>query len=561
VNARRRSGLSALLVLCAALLGGAAGQPALAAPASVLGSGSSYVNLAMNQWKAQAGQPVQYTPSGSPNGMSLYKAGVGAFAGTEAEFSSLQILDQDVTRGFQYVPDVAGATAIMYNLVEKSGQKVDYLHLDPATVARIFIGRITRWSDPAISATNKGIVFPDEPIQVVLRGGQSGTTALFYDFVSSTLGQEYVDWYEGNGCGSARIRPVQILCQNANAFPGKEPVKFNDSQQIAQFVGNDRVGRFAIGFDEFGYAKSERVPAAWIRNASGAYVQPYAENISAAMESATLRPDLSQELSGVYTSRNPKAFPISAYSYITLPCAASTDRPTCKGAYADPGQTETMAGFLSYIACDGQTAMATLGYSPLPPNLSQEMANSVGRLTAQPAKVLTSGNCANPRFRGSLGAGASSPCDPFVCGAAAGASSGGGGPATGSAPGATGGGAGPAGAGGPGASRAAGGRGAGGPAAGGPGAGGPAAGGPGAGGPGAGGAPGAAPGRAGSGTDAVGGGSAADSWRQAAPVAFDAPKPHESFGAGPLLLLVGAVLLPWLAAVLTRRRRARRSPG
>ncbi len=532
-----------LLLASTALLAVATGQPASATPTSALGSGSSYVNLAMNQWKSQAnaaGIPVQYTPTGSPAGMSLYQAGKSAFAGTEAEFPSLQINDADVPRGFQYVPDVAGATAIMYNLREKSGQKVDYLHLDPATVARIFIGTITRWSDPAITATNKGIVFPDEPIKVVLRGSKSGTTALFYDFIASTLGQEYVTWFEGNGCGSARIRPVIIECSNPAALNSRPTtLSFGDSQQIAQFVANDNVGQFSIGFDEFGYAKSEKVPTAWVRNAAGAYVLPYAENISAALESATLRPDLTQELSGVYASRNAKAYPISAYSYITLPCAPSPDRTSCKGAYSDPGQTETMSAFLSYIACAGQTSMAALGYSPLPPNLSQEMANAVGRLTAQPAKGLTAGTCSNPRFAGSLGAGASSPCDPFLCAAAGGGSgssggSGGGGAATTLRPGAkVPGAAGPAAA-APAATAAT-------SAADAAGAGG-------------------APGLAGSDAAAIGGGSGPGSWRKASPVAFDAPRVPAGPDGRALLLLVGAVLLPVLGRwwKLTRSGERRR---
>ena len=544
---RARSVLALLLTGLITLLVVAVGQPASAAPTSALGSGSSYVNLAMNQWKSQAnaaGIQVQYTPTGSPAGMTLYKNGGSAFAGTEAEFPSLQVADADVTRGFQYVPDVAGATAIMYNLREKSGQKVDYLHLDAVTVARIFIGTITKWSDPAISASNKGIVFPDVPIKVVLRSGRSGTTALFFDFIASTLGQEYVTWFEGNGCGSARIRPVIIECSNPSSVNNRPTtVAFGDSQQIAQFVANDNNGQFSIAFDEFGYAKTEKVPTAWVRNAAGGYVLPYAENISAALESAALRPDLTQELSGVYASKNPKTYPISAYSYITLPCGQSPDRPTCRGAYPDPGQTQTMAAFLSYVSCAGQTSMATLGYSPLPPNLSQEMAKAVGRLTGQPAAALTATTCSNPRFAGSLGADAASPCDPFLPSCAAGVgSSGGAGPGAGGA-GAAGGVASTR----PGVSKA-------------PGTG-PAAAAPtaavGAGVAGA----GAAGGLAGSDTAAIGGGSEPGRWRKAFPVAFDAPRVRAEPGGWVLLLLIGAVLLPVLTGVGLRRWRASRAGG
>ena len=150
-----------------------------------------------------------------------------------------------------------------------------------------------------------------------------------------------------------------------------------------------------------------------MQNASGTYQLPYAQNISAALESAQLNPDLSQNLSGVYASSNPLTYPISAYSYIVTQCAPSPDRATCKGPYSNPGITSTFSKWLRYIACDGQVNMAAIGYSPLPPNLSQEMANAIGRMQGTSPETLTAANCANPRFKGELGADAGAPPDPI----------------------------------------------------------------------------------------------------------------------------------------------------
>lgn len=545
----------------------------------VTGSGSTYVGIAMRQWVAEGqaqGLSINYTPTGSPTGMSLYAQSQVDFAGTEAEFQSLSA--PNPPRGFQYVPDVAGATAIMYNVKESSGTQVDYLHLDRQTVARIFIGQITRWSDPAISATNKNIVFPDQPIRVVLRGSPSGTTALFYDFIASTLGAEYANKYVAFGCGNAQIRPVQIQCQKPGFIPSF--VSFNDSDQIAQYVGSPG-GQWSIGFDEFGYAKVHKVPTAWIRNTSGAYVLPYAQNISAALESAKLRPDLSQELAGVYASGNPQAYPISAYSYLVTQCGTSADRPSCTGSYPNAGQSGTLAKWMSYIACSGQISMAAQGYSPLPPNLSQEMANSVARLSGTPAVTLTKDNCANPRFAGSLGAGATSPCDPFDSACKAPGSSSGGGPAAGSttpggspagkAPAASAPRPGPGAGSGPGSGSGSGGAAAPGGAAGSGGSGGvsgsPTSGNTAAG-PGASGASGGVDqtaGAAGSSAAAtqgsadgrvlaVGGGSDAASWKKADPTQFTAAVPADPFGWLPAALLALVVLVPVLVTSLGSRR-------
>jgi phosphate transport system substrate-binding protein len=402
-----------LVVILATGVLTAASSPAGAAPARVNGSGSTYVALAMQQWVADAqtaGLSVNYLPTGSPDGLTSYANGLTDFAGTEAEFSALSGgVDSVPPRGFQYTPDVAGAVAIMYNVDDQAGRTVDYLHLSRETIAKIFMGYITNWDDPEITADNKGLVLPNEPISVVYRSGQSGTTALFYDFVQHTDPTLFAQWAAKNRLPTD-VRIVQL--DSSPSFAPKT-IALSGSDQIAQFVGSPN-GKWSITYDEFGYAVTYHVPAAWVENAAGNWVQPYAENISAALESATLRPDLSQELSGVYASTNPDAYPISAYSYIVTQCAPSADRATCHGPYSNPGIAETFAQWMRYIACDGQVNMAQIGYSPLPPNLSQEVANSVGRLEGTPPESLNASNCSNPRFRGSLGAGAASPPDPLA---------------------------------------------------------------------------------------------------------------------------------------------------
>ena len=98
--------------------------------------------------------------------------------------------------------------------------------------------------------------------------------------------------------------------------------------------GGQPGGLWSIGYDEFGYAKVYHDDVAWIENASGQWVQPYALNIAAALQTAVLAPDTSQTLINVYASTNPLAYPISAYSYILYQCAPTPTRPTCKSKYS-----------------------------------------------------------------------------------------------------------------------------------------------------------------------------------------------------------------------------------
>jgi phosphate transport system substrate-binding protein len=183
---------------------------------------------------------------------------------------------------------------------------------------------------------------------------------------------------------------------------------------------------WSIGYDEFGYAKVYNANVAWIQNASGAYVQPYADNISAALQSAVLAPDTSQNLNGVYTSTNPLAYPISAYSYILVQCGPSADRPTCVTPYADPGIMNTMAQFMIYVACGGQAKMPSIGYAALPTQLSQFLSDAVGRMTGQAPEQLNQSNCANPEFNPSY-VPPGSPTDPEVAAAQRNGAGGGGG--------------------------------------------------------------------------------------------------------------------------------------
>ena len=389
-----------MLVMVAALTVAAAGETGTAGAVTLspaTGQGSSYVALAFQEWTQWAqnnGLSVEYSPTSSTAGLDAYANGTADFAGSEAEYSELDPGQPvDVSRGYAYAPDVAEGTAITYNAaLTASGQDpITTLRLSPITIAKIFLGIINNWDDPAISADNGGVTLPNEPITVVCRTGQSGTTALFYDFVAHTDPTDYAAWVAENGFPTdSRLlevdhasSPTNMACQSGS-----------DTQ--ANYIA---ANRWTIGYDEFGYAKVYNDDVAWVQNASGNWVQPYAVNISAALQSATLASDTSEDLDGVYTSRNPLAYPISSYSYLVYQCAPNPAMPTCVAPYTNQGIANTMAQFMSYVACAGQAQMAELGYAPLPPNLSQLLANAAGYATGQPPVQLTPQNCANPQFQ------------------------------------------------------------------------------------------------------------------------------------------------------------------
>jgi phosphate transport system substrate-binding protein len=256
-------------------------------PAKINGTGSSYVALAVQQWVADGqsrGLPVNYLPTSSPDGLTSYADGLIDFAATEAEYSALVgpgVGSPAGARGYQYVPDVAGATAIMYHVSDRAGRRVDYLHLSMRTIAAIFMGYISNWDDPAISADNKGLKLPDQAITVVYRSGQSGTTGTFYDFAAHAAPDLFGPW-------AAKYRlPTAVRIIQLDGTPNFAPktIAFGGSDQVVQYIASGQ-GQWSIGYDEFGYSKLYNADTAWVQNASGHWVLPYAQNISAALESA-----------------------------------------------------------------------------------------------------------------------------------------------------------------------------------------------------------------------------------------------------------------------------------
>jgi phosphate transport system substrate-binding protein len=401
----------AAAILAFALAVGWLGAVPAHAAGLMTGAGSTYAALAIQQWIGDAkrsGLNFSYNTNGSPAGVQFFLDSTIDFAATEAEIASVNEGSATTSKSYQYIPDVAGATAFMYNLHDTAGRQYKGLKLTRDVIAGIFTGEITSWNDPAITSQNGGIRFQEDAIKVVIRSERSGTTGLFYDFVQNTAPARFARFKQKQNIVSPDgIRIIQIPTPYPANWTGIE-----GSDKLAQTIASSN-GSGMIGYDEFGYAIAFGAQSAWVQNASGNWVQPYAANISKALESAQLRPDLTQDLRNVYKSTAPQAYPVSAYSYIMTPCAPAADRNTCKTPYYDDARAQQMAKWLDYIACDGQVKMAQIGYSPLPTNLSQEIQNSITRMSPKTkGRALNGSNCRNPQFHGNLGAGATGPPPP-----------------------------------------------------------------------------------------------------------------------------------------------------
>ena len=384
MNRRASSALRGALALAIVL--GVAGAPdaAEATGPTILGAGSTWSQIAIDQWRSDVthlGLSVNYQGVGSTSGRQFFAADTVDFAVSEIPF---QPDDPPNHRAFDYLPIVAGGTSMMYNLKSASGEQVRDLRLSPATIALIFTGKITRWSDPRIQADYPKPL-PNLPIRVIVRSDGSGTSAQFSAYIAAT---EPATWRSfTHACGIPDTFTSFWPSGRSNCLPNGVGQRGSDG--IANWVANPALGLGSIGYVEAAYAVARQFPVVQVKNASGHYTVPTAQNVAIALQHATLNPDSTQKLADVYTAAEADAYPISSYSYMIVPTDSSIT--TDKGG--------VLGNFIIYFACTGQQAAQRLGYSPLPKPLVQFAFSAEQDIPGAPnPPALTSNACPNPTF-------------------------------------------------------------------------------------------------------------------------------------------------------------------
>ncbi len=378
--ARGRALLPFAVIAALAMVPALPASPASATGPTVTGAGSTWVQIALDQWRAdfaQQGYSINYQGVGSSAGREFYIINQVDFAASEIPFQPDEVAQlQAEGKSYQYMPDVAGGTSLMYNLHSPAGSRVTSLRLDADTSAKIFTGGITSWQDPAIQALNPGLEVRETTIIPVIRSDGSGTSAQFSLYLQDQAPSTWNAFVSAYGCPAP--------CSLWPPFPGSTQQKGSDG--VANFVANDAIGSGSIGYVEAGYAFGRGFPVASLKNASGSFTQPTSDNVSTALAHATLNADLTQNLTGVYRAPETNAYPMSSYSYMITQTTGF-----------DPSKGAVLGAWIIYIACAGQREAAPLGYSPLPPNLVQADFEALARIPGAPtAPPIDKEHCPNP---------------------------------------------------------------------------------------------------------------------------------------------------------------------
>jgi phosphate ABC transporter phosphate-binding protein len=390
---RRWTALALVTLTLMAASALSAGSARAASYVPVSGAGSSWSANAIDSWRRnvnQQGLTINYAPNGSTDGRQQFRQGTVDFAVSEIPYglSDNGVADPPPGRGYAYLPIVAGGTSFMYNL-KINGQRVTNLRLAGDTLTKIFTGAITQWNDPAIAADNPGLVLPVRRIIPVVRGDGSGTTAQFSAYMAKqypSLWQAYCDKSGQTACGQTSNYPLAA---------GSNFVAQAGSLGVSAYVGQDQ-SEGAITYVEYSYALNTGYPVAKLLNAKGFYNEPTAGNVAVALLGAQINNDasspnyLTQDLTNVYNNQDPRAYPMSSYSYMILPTSADGAFSTDKGY--------SLGAFSYYFLCEGQQSADVLGYSALPINLVKAGLDQVKKIPGVTPENVDISKCNNPTF-------------------------------------------------------------------------------------------------------------------------------------------------------------------
>ena len=298
--------------------------------ADITGAGATFPFPIYSKWadayKKETGNGLNYQSIGSGAGIKQIQAKTVTFGATDAPLKA----DQLQKDGFAQWPMVMGGIVPVVNV---EGVKAGDLVLDGATLADIFVGKITKWDDAAIKKLNPGAKLPSEAISVVHRADGSGTTFNFTNYLSKAS----ADWKSKVGEGTAVEWPVGVGAK------GNEGVSGNISQT-----------KNSIGYVEYAYAKQNKLTYTALVNKAGKTVQPTV----AAFQAAAANADWAKA-PGYYVILTDQpgeaSWPITAATFILMHKDAT-----------DKAASQEAIKFFKYAFEKGDKMAEDLDYIPMP---------------------------------------------------------------------------------------------------------------------------------------------------------------------------------------------------
>jgi phosphate transport system substrate-binding protein len=333
-------GLLALLLVVASTLALAEGQVLLNA------AGATFPYPIYSKWfdvyhTAHSNVQINYQSIGSGGGIRQLLDKTVDFGASDGPMNDDQLKQASVP--ILHFPTVLGAAIPSYNVPGVQGD----LSFTPEALAGIFLGKVTKWNDPAITGANPGIKLPSDDIVVVHRSDGSGTSYIWTDYLSKVS----PEWQQKVGKGTSVNWPVGL------GGKGNEGV----SALIQQTPGS-------LGYVELIYAVQNKIPYGKVKNSSGVFVKADLASVSAAAAAAAkFIPDDFRV--SITNPEGKAAYPIASFTWLLIP-----------SKFSDATKRDVVKDFLKWALTDGQQYCEALSYAKLPKEVVAKEMKAIAQI-------------------------------------------------------------------------------------------------------------------------------------------------------------------------------------
>jgi phosphate transport system substrate-binding protein len=275
---------------------------------------------------------IDYQPIGSGGGIQAIKDKTVDFCGSDAPMNKKELEAVGGEESIVEIPVCAGGVVPTYNVPGVTGA----LKFSGKLLADIYLGKVSRWNDPAIVAVNAGVALPDSAITPVWRTDGSGTTFIFTSYLS-TQSEEFASTV---GLGK------QVQWPFGQGGKGNEGV----TAVVQQTAGG-------IAYVEQSYAENNRLLSGEMQNKSGKFVRASAESVSEAGAEPAAKMQGHVLAADIWDQPGEKAYPIASFTYLIV----YKDLRNLSSKHS----AQDLVSYLWWATHEGQTHATELGYAPL----------------------------------------------------------------------------------------------------------------------------------------------------------------------------------------------------
>ncbi len=325
-------------------------SPAGAQQTLINGGGATFPNVIYSKWfdefhKKTGTVQINYQSQGSSFGIAQVIAGTVDFGASDAPMNDAQLKEFKDKHGFDvlHFPTVMGGNAPIYNIPGVTQQ----LNFTPEALAGIYLGKITKWSDPELTKANPGVKLPDASIIVVHRSDGSGTTFVWTDYLSKVS----KEWETKVGRQNSVNWPVGLGGKGSEGVTGLVKQQAN-----------------SIGYVEVIYAIQNKLQYGKVKNQAGNFVDANLAGVTAAAAGAIK--EIPDDFRVSITNAPGKdSYPISTFTWLLIPAKI-----------ADPAKKKAIKSFLTWALQDGQNMCEQYQYARLPKAVLDKEMKAIAKI-------------------------------------------------------------------------------------------------------------------------------------------------------------------------------------